>query len=312
MRIAHLSDLHVLDLTGVPRSRLLLNKRLTGYVNLRLERGSMHKRHVVEAMVDDIRRQRVDHVVVTGDLTNLSLEPEFELAYAILERLGLPPENLSVVPGNHDVYTHGAQRARRFARYFARHITSDLRPMDESAHPSGPFPFVRLRGDVALIGVSTAVARLPLVSSGHAGERQLRALAEALEHPEVRRRMPVVLMHHPIVNPRRSLGRIARGLAEAQAFRRIFDERQEVLVLHGHLHHRARRLLRSSRGRTVHHLGATSASLIHRDADRVSGYNLYEVDAGGLRGVGARVYDPVARTFVDGAVHEADPRYAGH
>ena len=80
MKIAHLSDPHVLNLEGVPRSRLLLNKRLTGYVNLKLHRGSVHKRQVVEAMVDESSARAVDHVVITGDITNLALESEFELA----------------------------------------------------------------------------------------------------------------------------------------------------------------------------------------------------------------------------------------
>ena len=40
MRIAHLSDLHLLSLTGVPLRRFL-NKRISGYANLRLKRGSI-------------------------------------------------------------------------------------------------------------------------------------------------------------------------------------------------------------------------------------------------------------------------------
>jgi hypothetical protein len=35
MRIAHFSDLHLLSLEGVP-ARRFLNKRFTGWVNLRL------------------------------------------------------------------------------------------------------------------------------------------------------------------------------------------------------------------------------------------------------------------------------------
>jgi 3',5'-cyclic AMP phosphodiesterase CpdA len=75
MKIAHLSDPHLLDTTGVPPWQLYGNKRFTGMVNLRLKREHKHKPHVVEAMVEDIRAQGVDHVVVTGDLTNLALNP---------------------------------------------------------------------------------------------------------------------------------------------------------------------------------------------------------------------------------------------
>ena len=41
MRLAHLSDPHILDLDGVASHRWL-NKRATGWVNLRLHRGSVH------------------------------------------------------------------------------------------------------------------------------------------------------------------------------------------------------------------------------------------------------------------------------
>ena len=42
VRIAHISDLHLLDLEGaVPRR--IFNKRFTGWVNIRLNRGHTHK-----------------------------------------------------------------------------------------------------------------------------------------------------------------------------------------------------------------------------------------------------------------------------
>ncbi|MEI8257334.1 MAG: metallophosphoesterase, partial [Deltaproteobacteria bacterium] len=252
MRIAHVSDPHLLDLTGVRRSRLLLNKRLTGMVNIKLHRGGVHKREVVEAMMDDIRALRVDHVVITGDITNLALEPEFELAVAVFLRMGLHADQVSVVPGNHDVYTQGAQRSQRFAGFFAANITSDLTPADRGDHPSGPFPFVRLRGEVAIIGLSTAVARLPLFASGHAGDKQLESLARMLEHPEVARRTPVILTHHPLVNPQGFVGTFTHGLAEAARIRKILQPLRHSIVLHGHLHDRGHRVLESG-GSTLHH-----------------------------------------------------------
>ena len=42
MRIAHFSDLHLLDLEGVSPTRFL-NKRLTGLLNIRLKRGHVHR-----------------------------------------------------------------------------------------------------------------------------------------------------------------------------------------------------------------------------------------------------------------------------
>ena len=72
VRIAHFSDLHLLSLEGVPLRRFL-NKRATGYANLRLKRGSIHRASYVKAIAREVRRIKADHVVVTGDLTNLAL-----------------------------------------------------------------------------------------------------------------------------------------------------------------------------------------------------------------------------------------------
>src|ERR1700733_14209012 len=114
MRIAHFSDLHLLSLAGVGPHRFL-NKRLTGYANLRLKRGSIHRSAYVRAIAKDTYRSGVDHVVITGDITNLALEPEFELAREVIrDDLGLAPRDVSMVPGNHDLYTRGSQRDGRF------------------------------------------------------------------------------------------------------------------------------------------------------------------------------------------------------
>lgn len=304
VRIAHLSDPHVLDMTGVSPLSLILNKRVTGWINLKLHRNTHHKPWVVEAMMDDLASNRVDHVVVTGDLTNLALEPEFVRARAVLERAGYGPEELTVIPGNHDLYTRGAERSQRFAKHFAKYITSDLDPGEDPRHPSGPFPFVRLRGPAAIIGLSTAVARLPVVASGWAGAGQLASLARLLDHPEVRKRTPVILSHHPITNPRGLVATALRGWGEADALRRALARQREALALHGHLHHRVHEVIRTEAG-AIHRLGATSASLLHDDPDSMAGYNLYEVGDGGLERVSARVWSHAARRFEEASVPTA-------
>jgi 3',5'-cyclic AMP phosphodiesterase CpdA len=304
VRIAHLSDPHILDLAGVPTHKLVFNKRFTGWVNLKLKRGSHHKPWVVEAMMDDLRAHRVDHVVVTGDLTNLALDPEFARAREMLERMGYGPDELSVIPGNHDVYTRGAERTQRFARHFAPYFTSDV-AVEGAGHASGLFPFVRLRGAVAIVGLSTAVARLPIVSSGHAGASQLAALARVLDLPEVRSRTPVILSHHPITNPRGAVGTALRGWSEVDELRRALSVGRDTLALHGHLHHRVHERIAAEGGATIHRLGATSASLLADDPRAMSGYNVYEVSAAGLERASARVYDAASKGFVERALPEA-------
>lgn len=294
MRIAHLSDLHLLSLDGAVPFRLL-NKRLTGYLNLRFHRTSVHKPFAVKAAAREIRRLGIDHVVITGDVSNLALEREFDLVSALLEEdLGLAPDQVSLVPGNHDMYTHGAYRAQRFSRHFQRYLASDLPEIELGM---GGFPFVHLRGPVAIIGLSTALPRPPLVASGGLGGPQLRAFERILAHPEVRRRTVVVLQHHPWHNPTSLTKILFEGLVDARRQGQLLRRLNRGLLLHGHLHRRVHRRLLTDSGH-VDMVGATSASLLHDSDERMAGFNVYDVDSDGVIGaITSHRFLPESQTF---------------
>jgi 3',5'-cyclic AMP phosphodiesterase CpdA len=295
MKIAHFSDLHLLSLEGV-RPHRFLNKRLTGWINIRLKRGSIHRSTYVRAIAREIARLDVEHVVVTGDLTNLALESEYELVRDLLERdLGLDPTCVTIVPGNHDLYTRGALTSRRFERYLGRYLVSDL---PELAVDTGGarFPVVKLRGNVAFVALSSAVPRPPLVAAGELGGQQLAALARVLAHPEVARRTIVVALHHPAVHPWSRLKTYVEGLRDAPA---LLAQLRPLggggLLLHGHLHRRVQRIVPTEDGQLLQ-VGATSASLHHHEADRMAGFNVYDLGDATTQ-VEAHVYSPLTDTF---------------
>lgn len=296
MRVAHFSDLHVLALDGVSRTRLL-NKRFTGWVNLKLKREHKHRPAYVRAIAREVTRAKIDHVVITGDLTNLALEQEFDATRKLLEDdLGLDAEHVTVVPGNHDLYTRGALRTRRFTTFFRHYMESDL-PELAAEIPLGRFPVVKLRGPLAIIGLSSAVPRPPLMASGQLGPAQLDALERILAHPEVKKRTPVVALHHPVHNPKSRLKTFVEGLWDAERLLRVVRALPRGMLLHGHLHSRMQRPLAEGIGH-LWAIGATSASLDHEDGDRMAGFNLYEFDAEGtLSRVEAHVFDPKGETF---------------
>jgi 3',5'-cyclic AMP phosphodiesterase CpdA len=305
MRIAHFSDLHVLALEGVGAHRFL-NKRLTGYANLRFKRSHTHHPRHVRAVAREIARAKVDHVVVTGDLTNLALETEFEAVHALLQdELGLDPKHVSVVPGNHDLYTRGAMTSKRFTKYFGAYIRSDLPELGVDIGV-GHFPFVRLRGPAAIIGLSSAVPQPPFVAAGKLGKAQVTELSKILSHPEVKKRTPVVLLHHPAHNPLSKVKTLLEGLHDATLLWSTMKDIAEGLVLHGHLHRRIHQTLPTERGK-LHAVGATSASLEHEDEHRMAGFNLYEIDdaTGAIARVEAHVLDPKKDSFAKTSV----PRY---
>lgn len=274
--------------------RRLFNKRLTGYANIKLRRGSIHKPHAARAVAAEVRDGGYDHVVITGDLTNLALEQEFEVVVRFLkEDLGLPPDRVSVVPGNHDTYTRGAFRSRRFQHYLADYITSDL-PEASGMPEIGAFPYVRLRGPVAIVGVSSAVPRPPLVAAGYLGKGQCMALRSLLQHKEVRSRAVVLLQHHPWTNPKRLTKAWLEGLRDAREVQAAVADVASGLALHGHLHRR----IRGKVGNLVM-IGSTSASLLHDDPDRVAGFNGYAIDDGGaITSIHAKRLDTDTGEFV--------------
>ena len=291
-RIAHLSDLHVLSAAGVEWRRMLFNKRMTGYANLLLHRGRVYRRDYLRAVLAAAVVE-ADHVVVTGDITNLSLESEYEAARALLREVAQSVE-VSVVPGNHDIYLPSVHRQGRFPHHFAGFLDSDL-PQFARDLPAGAFPYVKLRGPVAIIGLSSAVPRPPFVSAGYLGELQLTALADLLAHPEVARRMPVVLVHHPPVDARWTIMRLRDGLVDAASLRRMLQGLSRGLILYGHTHVRVRCRLPTASG-SLDVVSASGAALDHPNDAVRAGFNRYEfADDGRMTGVEAHVIDATGR-----------------
>lgn len=295
MKIAHFSDLHLLSLEGVPAHRFL-NKRLTGWINLRLKRGSIHRSAYVRAIAREVARLDIEHVVVTGDLTNLALESEFELVRDLFEQdLGLDPSRVTIAPGNHDLYTRGSHTSRRFERYLAPYLVSDLPELAVEAG-GGRFPVVKLRGDVAIVALSSAVPRLPMVAAGELGVEQLAALARVLAHPDVVRRTVLVAVHHPAVHEWSRVKTYVEGLRDAPALLAQLRPLARGMLLHGHLHRRIQRMVPTDAGQFLQ-VGATSASLHHDAPDRMAGFNVYDVGGDAVTRVEAHVYSPDAGTF---------------
>src|SRR6201986_4838878 len=162
--LAHLSDPHLPPLP-VPRLADLAGKRALGYLNWTRNRRKFHRRDVLDALVSDLQAQGPDHIAITGDLVNLALEAEFAPALKWLESVGAP-DRVTVVPGNHDAYVRAT--APRFAQTFADYLAGD-----DVVADSDLFPFLRRRGPLALIGVSSAVPTPPLMATGWLGRDQL-------------------------------------------------------------------------------------------------------------------------------------------
>lgn len=299
--LAHLSDPHVPSpLKGWPHS--FLNKRAFGYMSWRLRRARIHRREVLEALLDDLKETRPDHIAVTGDIVNIALPAEFKHAGHWLQRLG-PSERVSVVPGNHDAYVPVVWQKSWAA--WEPFMTGDLSTpfSDSPSHPSdasvlGRFPYVRRRGPIALIGLSTAEPSMPGAAWGKVGAAQLEQLKAFLRDAENRGLFRVVLLHHP---PYRDEGLRRKRLRDARAFQDVVFECGAELILHGHDHRTRLGSMPGPRG-PVPIFGVASASQCRKKPLAVAEYLLHNVTRGAdgwSLETRARCYDMAAGRFVD-------------
>lgn len=243
-------------------------QRLLGLLSWRLKRRHVHSNEALEALVGDLRETRPDHVAVTGDLTNVATAEEFPQARAWLERLG-GPGRVSVVPGNHDAYV-SIPRERSWDLW-SEYLGSD------GAAPPLEFPTLRVRGDLALVGLSSALPTRALKATGRVGEEQLERLERRLVELAESRLCRVLLIHHPVtpgaVSPRRCL-------TDAPALRALLARVGAELVLHGHGHRSLFGSLPGPRG-PIPVVGARSATDVSDRPEKRAQYHLYDVERNG-------------------------------
>ena len=227
--LAHVSDVHLSPFTGLAW-RHMNAKRGFGYINWRRQRKRTHHRSALDRIIADMKAHAPDHIAVTGDLINLGLPLEYEAATEWLHDLGTP-EHVTVVPGNHDIYTSLGDDVgvARWADYMRADAFG--RAFGDAA--SGGFPLVRRVGPVALIGVNSAIETPLFIAAGEVGEKQLRAVDTLLAKLHEEGLIRVVLIHHP---PLPGQAPPRRALRDAQALSQILAHRGAEVVLHGHNH----------------------------------------------------------------------------
>ncbi len=279
MRIAHISDIHWLDLTGV-KARDFLNKRWIGGVNLFLGRAKKHQHAVTEAALDAIRDLKCDHLVVTGDLTNLAFESEFLAIKTLLHRY-FDDQHMLIVPGNHDYYTRESGITQRF-----KHIMYETYPGDEAFHGNDTWPIVQIRGDVAMIGLCSAQPRSWFVAAGRLGKTQLTALENLLKTPELDSKFKLLAFHHHIFPVTNMPGESFKNLEDRKELLELCHKYHVDLILHGHNHDFTQ--LRSQ-NTVISEAGSCSAAFANKPNHRGK-FNVYDVEDGQLKTISTYLY----------------------
>lgn len=278
MLLAHLSDVH---LPPVPRPplRALLSKRFFGYLSWCRKRRLLHRIEPLAAIERHLRDEPVDHTVISGDLVNISLAAEFAAARHWLEQVGTP-EQISVIPGNHDAYTGRAYF--RGWQLWGDYMRSDDEESDFQ------FPTLRRRGNMALIGVSSAIPTAIGLAQGQIGDAQLQRLEGILARERQGQDIRVVQLHHPPMFSKRR-----RGLRDQAAFIQLIAKHGAELIITGHEHHFQLGALPSPEY-YVPVVSGPSASLMGFDGPKTGGYLRYRLPEyrGGTIAIERFGYDP--------------------
>jgi 3',5'-cyclic AMP phosphodiesterase CpdA len=248
MRIAHISDLHV------------------GISNTRFE--------YVEKLIQGIKKFGVDHLVITGDLTQSGRFHEYQKVVQMLDNSGFYSyDRLTVIPGNHDLFSfffkdfqssgdlyrkiHKLPRAgievykyhrqdyakdlHFFNSFFKKTFNGTLLSIQDS---SCGYPFIKLIGEnIALIGLdSNQIPRIPgniVCSNGYLVHKSTK---EILSSDKIRNRIKIVLMHHYLHSDQYVTSKEGAWFSDTMRLTNrsevieLLTESEVDLILHGHYH----------------------------------------------------------------------------
>lgn len=281
MRIAHFSDTHVLSLKGVGLGKFV-SKRWTGGVNLALNRSKHYRVEIFERLLQAVKDQDCDHAICTGDLVNLALQPEFERVKGLLGDV-FAPDELTLVPGNHDYYCKDAVVDGLFEQYFGQYQPNDL--------GGDGYPVVRQLDGLCIVGLSTAIPTPVFMATGQISTAQLDGMDRAFAQAGDRFRL--LMLHHPLFpEPKRRLDHMRRLRDAPAAVQRFAAEGGPDLVVHGHNHEFKR--MRLPNGKPVIQVGSASRSGTKHRAE----FNVYRIEGGALQAIERHIHDPETGDFV--------------
>ncbi|HUK66493.1 MAG TPA: metallophosphoesterase [Anaeromyxobacteraceae bacterium] len=274
VRLGHISDLHVGERSRYPRHGISVRE------------CDRHSLKLLRRILQALEEEAIDHLVVTGDLTLSGETAEFERAVELL-RPWVSAHKLTVLPGNHDVWSYEAAATWRFLRSMG----PDGRGMKR---PSAVFPLaVELSPEVSLIALDSARhGEEPLTTPGALGVEQLAQARELTRAALAQGRAVILALHHHLVIPRERVASdfaLARmPLADAYQLVRLVAELPIAAVLHGHRHTSFRVDLPGPSAPTPV-ICSGSASRAAEEPVRRPRALVYEFDRAGLRSVAALV-----------------------
>lgn len=230
-RIAHLSDLHLLEERHAAR-RGVDALRLAYLSFGRSTDAARRKRRAARALEEALRTD-ADHLVLTGDLTEDGVDAQFEVLAEVLAESGWAPERVTLVPGNHDYYAEQGA--------WARALAGPLRAYAETSTGGRPLAI----GGAVLVPISTACYQPFTRSAGAIAREHLEAAERAARETRRSGRAVILAQHHPPRPHPFPPMQWIDGLAQHAEIMAVLREHDHVHLVHGHTHVRRHAPVRS-------------------------------------------------------------------
>jgi 3',5'-cyclic AMP phosphodiesterase CpdA len=236
------------------------------------------------------RSAGADRVVISGDLTEVGLRTEFEALGESLHESGFAPDCITLVPGNHDLYS--SPEAWRWA------IHGPLAAFSAASATETAGRIVEC-GNVRLLPVDATFHQPMMRSAGALSRETLDAIERRASDSGLADKPLIVVQHHPPFLRGTSVWRWIDGLAGARRMMAILRAFRHVFVMHGHLH---TLVTRSIGGEEPRILGAT-AVVEDQDVPRVRVFDashrqLRPVERSSVAPLPHRGWQPVSEPFM--------------
>ncbi|MBF0350372.1 MAG: metallophosphoesterase [SAR324 cluster bacterium] len=222
LKLIHLSDLHCHDYPLQWHEWTM--KRFLASGNLVLQRARKFPVARFQKLVSLVRTMDFDHLLITGDLTSLGLEREFEQARTLLESLLNVPEKVTIIPGNHDRYIGKNTDTDLFQKYFGEFFTvNTIRaiPLNDQWH---------------LVGWDSTHPNDILTAAGTVRRSTILATEQYINRHSAASRY-IIMNHYPVWFPDDHHVHDRHELYNLEPVRQwLLKQPQVRLYLHGHVH----------------------------------------------------------------------------
>jgi 3',5'-cyclic AMP phosphodiesterase CpdA len=238
-RIAHLSDVHMLDETRTDRSRARNYDLSTRFVSIGRALDPVERKQKLSNALAAARNAGAQHFVISGDLTEMGTKKQYEALAETLHESHIQPWRITLVPGNHDAYD--SPTAWRDA------LDGALRPwaMSSARNPGAVVDI----GYACILPVDVACHQAVTRSAGEISDATVDALEARAADSAFRHKPILVVQHHPPFERKTTIMQWIDGLRGWARMMHFLERFPSVHVLHGHLHHAVSRVVGLGRER---------------------------------------------------------------